>query len=80
MCYEAGVKLVFLPLYSPDLNPIEGFFAELKVFIKRNWQVYEVKSAQGFEHFLEWCINVVDEKKRSAHGHFRHAWITVEDS
>jgi transposase len=32
-----GVKLVYLPPYSPDLNQIEEFFAELKAFIKRNW-------------------------------------------
>jgi Transposase and inactivated derivatives len=31
MCSEAGVKLVYLPPYSPDLNPIEEFFAELKL-------------------------------------------------
>jgi len=36
MCYDAGVKLVFLPLYSLDFNHIEEFFAELQVFIKRN--------------------------------------------
>lgn len=29
MCADAGVKLVYLPPYSPDLNPIEDFFAEL---------------------------------------------------
>jgi transposase len=27
MCDEAGVKLVFLPPCSPDLNPIEEFFS-----------------------------------------------------
>ena len=26
----AGAKLLFLPKYSPDLNPIEKFFAKLK--------------------------------------------------
>jgi transposase len=36
MCYEAGVKLVYLPPYSPDLNPIEEFFAKLKAFIRQN--------------------------------------------
>jgi transposase len=30
MCQDAGVKLVYLPLYSPDLNPVNEFFAELK--------------------------------------------------
>lgn len=35
MCRDAGVILVYLPPYSPDLNPIEEFFAELKAFIKK---------------------------------------------
>jgi putative transposase len=26
----AGAKLIFLPKYSPDLNPIEQLFAKLK--------------------------------------------------
>jgi transposase len=30
LCVAAGVKLVYLPPYSPDLNPIKKFFAELK--------------------------------------------------
>jgi hypothetical protein len=36
LCYEAGVKLLYLPPYSLDLNPIEEFFAELKAFIKKS--------------------------------------------
>jgi transposase len=35
MCSKAGVILVYLPPYSPDLNPIEEFFAELKGFVGR---------------------------------------------
>lgn len=35
ICLAAGVKLVYLPPYSPDLNPIEELFAELNAFIKR---------------------------------------------
>lgn len=38
ICANAGVKSVYLPPYSPDLNPIEEVFAELKAFIKRNWK------------------------------------------
>jgi transposase len=41
MCVEAGVKLLYLPPYSPDLNPIEEFFTELKAFIKKQWHEYE---------------------------------------
>jgi hypothetical protein len=38
--------------YSPDLNPIEEFFAELKSFIKPNWSHYEVDPDQRFNFFL----------------------------
>jgi hypothetical protein len=71
MCYEAGVKLLYLPPYSPDLNPIEEFFSELKAF--------EDAPEQGFDMFLEWCVDVVGGKQDSARGHFRHAGITVEE-
>jgi transposase len=79
MYRNAGVKLVYLPPYSPDLNPIKEFFAELKAFIKRNWHIYEEKPEQGFNNFLEWCINVVGQKKNSARGHFRHAGLIIEE-
>lgn len=32
---NAGAKLFFLPKYSPDLNPIEMFFAKLKHFLRK---------------------------------------------
>src|SRR5262245_5373713 len=32
---EAGAKLIFLPKYSPDLNPIEQFFAKLKHWLRK---------------------------------------------
>jgi transposase len=41
MCADAGVKLVYLPPYSSDFNPIEEFFAELKGFIRRNWNYFD---------------------------------------
>ena len=31
---SAGCKLIFLPPYSPDLNPIEKFWANMKKWIK----------------------------------------------
>jgi putative transposase len=31
----AGAKLFFLPKYSPDLNPIEKFFAKLKHWLRK---------------------------------------------
>jgi transposase len=29
-----GAKLLYLPLYSPDLNPIEQVFAKLKALLR----------------------------------------------
>ena len=31
----AGAKLIFLPKYSPDLNPIEQVFAKLKHLLRK---------------------------------------------
>ena len=77
MCQEAGVLLVYLPPYSPDLNPIEEFFAELKAFIRRNWSLYEDHSQRGFADFLLQCLDVVGSRRRSSRGHLRHAGVTV---
>lgn len=79
LCREAGVVLLYLPPYSPDLNPIEEFFAELKTYIRRNWSVYADLFGQDFAAFLEWCADIVGAKVRSAHGHFRHAGIEIEE-
>ena len=79
MCRDAGVILLYLPPYSPDLNPIEEFFAELKAFIKKQWHEYEHNPDQDFTVFLEWCIGVVGGRKPSAEGHFRHAGVDVEE-
>jgi transposase len=31
----AGGKLIYLPPYSPDLNPIEQFFSKLKAYLRK---------------------------------------------
>ncbi|KAJ5851110.1 hypothetical protein N7455_010966 [Penicillium solitum] len=79
LCSDAGVKLLYLPPYSPDFNPIEEFFAELKAHIKKYWSTYEENCDQGFHAFLRRCVQDVGAKKESAEGHFRHAGIMVED-
>jgi len=39
---KVGAKLIYLPPYSPDLNPIENIFSKLKQLIRgfrpRNWR------------------------------------------
>ena len=65
-----------VPPYSPDLNPIEEFFAELKAFVRRNWQKH---TGEDFKDFLEWSLDVVGARVESAQGHFRHANVEVEE-
>lgn len=79
LCRDAGVKLLYLPPYSPDLNPIEEFFAELKAFIKKQWHEFENSPHEEFGAYLEWCVSVVGGREESARGHFRHAGVTIEE-
>ncbi|ODM18801.1 hypothetical protein SI65_05418 [Aspergillus cristatus] len=79
LCSGKGVKLVYLPPYSPDLNPVEEFFAELNAFIKRHWSFYEEDPSQGFNSFLEQCMDVVGAREKCAKGHFRHAGVMIEE-
>ena len=76
LCSNAGVKLLYLPPYFPDLNPIEEFFAELKAFVRRNWQKH---TDHDFKDFLEWSLDVVGARGESAEGHFRHANVEIEE-
>lgn len=61
LCVEARVKLLYLPPYSPDLNPIEELFAELKTFIKRNWHHCCNTVRHDFGALLEWYIDNVGQ-------------------
>lgn len=66
MCADEGVKSIYLPPYSPDLNPIEEFFAELKRFIKRSWNHFEQDPEQEFYTFQGWCIRMAGAKEEGA--------------
>ena len=78
LCSDSGVRLLYLPPYSPDFNPIEEFFAELKAYIKKAWPNFEKDPGQGFHAFLRQCVHDVGAKQQSAEGHFRHAGITID--
>ena len=42
---QAGSKLLYLPPYSPDLNPAEGVFSQIKSIMKQNSDLFQVFSA-----------------------------------
>ncbi|MBL3284685.1 IS630 family transposase domain protein [Rickettsiales endosymbiont of Paramecium tredecaurelia] len=48
---SVGCKLVFLPPYSPDLNPIEKFYANMKRWIKDRISSFD-KLYEALNQFL----------------------------
>jgi transposase len=64
--------LEFLPPYSPDLNPIEESFAELKQWLKKHNML--VSEFADFGEFLE--LGVKSLRGRPAN-HFRSCHIQI---
>ena len=50
---QAGAKLIFLPKYSPDLNPIEQVFAKLKHGLRK-------AQARSYDALLEAAAPLLD--------------------
>jgi len=71
LCREAGIILAYLPPYSPDLNPIEEAFAELKAWFKKNYKLAEIVP---FKDFLALGLNTV---KDGAKNHFARSQVGV---
>lgn len=75
MCENYGVRVIYLPPYSPDYNPIEEFFSVLKKWYKRYYEVYGIE--EPFIDFLRMGIDACS-KEELAKQHFRHAGISVQ--
>ena len=72
-----GVLLRFLPPYSPDFNPIEESFADLKAYIRRHYR-NERPNHASYQLFLEWAVRASGtgpDAARRARGHFKNAGI-----
>jgi transposase len=75
MCEDAGVVLAYLPPYSPDFNPIEQSFAELKTWLKRNARLAE-EFGDDFGGFLELGVRTMSNR---AGKHFYSCHINMSD-
>ena len=75
LCDNAGVMLEFLPPYSPDFNPIEEAFAEMKAWMRKNYILQE--SYETFEGFLEIAVQYMAAK---AGNHFQSCHIVIPES
>lgn len=40
LTFEIGARLIYLPAYSPDLNPIEEAFSFIKAWLRRHEFLY----------------------------------------
>jgi len=64
---RAGARLLFLPPYSPDLNPIEQIFSKLKTLLRK-------LNARTEEQVLNGIAQVLDAFSSAECSHyFRHA-------
>jgi len=74
LCDKAKVLLEFLPPYSPDFNPIEEAFAELKAWMRKNNQLQDAYA--NFDGFLEAGLMYMGNE---AGNHFKSCYILVPE-
>jgi transposase len=64
---STGARLVYLPPYSPDFNPIEEAFSMIKAWLKRHEQ--EFTNAASLQWMIHQAAAAISEK--DAVGWFR---------
>jgi transposase len=71
---ERGAKILFLPPYSPDLNPIEMLWSKLKQAIRRA----APKTVRAFNTALKMAIDSISEK--DIRGWVRHCGCKAQSA
>jgi transposase len=66
-----GVRIEYLPPYSPDFQPIEEAFSKIKAFIRRHRTYYSQTTGDGIL-FDMYEITVIITPEDAA-GYFMHA-------
>jgi transposase len=64
--FDKEVEVVFLPPYSPDFNPIENFWNEMKIIFRK----LKIKTEEKFEEAINFSINNVPIE--NIFSYFRH--------
>ena len=63
-----GARLIFLPPYSPDMNPIEQAFHSIKAWLRRNesqaingdvrpWLIHQAAMSVSMTDAMGWITN-----------------------
>ncbi len=63
---ERGCELLYLPSYSPDLNPIEEAFSKIKGLVRKA----EARSREALVDAIGWALSAVTS--RDARAFFEH--------
>ena len=80
MVKDRGARLLYLPSYSPDFNPIELAFSTIKQWLRSNRDCInqQLESDDGtiYDIFWEAVHSVTAEQAR---GWYKHCGYTVEE-
>jgi len=71
LCAQFGVRIKYLPPYSPDLNPIEEAFSKIKAFICRHCDYYGTTAGDGIMFDMYEIVDIITPD--DAAGYFIHA-------
>jgi transposase len=74
---DRGCKLEFLPLYSPDYNPIEFSFSVIKSTLKSS--VYQLARNENIEELAAKLKEAIADKitPEVTKSHFQHCRIRI---
>ena len=69
-----GSRLIYLPAYSPDLNPIEEAFSSIKAWLRghRDHVLGEVEGDGGDPYRVIWEA-IYSVTPEDAYGYFQHS-------
>ena len=67
-----GMELSFLPVYSPDFNPVEEVFSKLKYLLKYRYQDIVFDNLE----YAVWCA-LGDLEAADLYGYYRHVGYLI---
>jgi transposase len=68
---QAGIRIEYLPPYSPDLNPIEEAFSKIKHWLRRYQDYYGATKGDGILYDMFEVTEIITPS--DAEGYFIHA-------
>ena len=75
LIYQTGASLLYLPPYSPDFNPIEQSFNQIKMWMQKNRDY--LQHCNSFEEFFDWALEAFNVTGDPG-SHFRYCGYTDE--